>query len=654
MTAVHTERRLAAILITDVVGYSRMVSKDEAGTLRRLKALRRTVVDPRIAAAGGRIVKSTGDGVLVEFPSSVRAVACAVAIQRAAASRNANLPEREAMHMRIGINLGDVVAEPDGDLYGDGVNVAARLEPLAEPGGLCISRSIHDQVRDKLPFRFEDRGKLELKNIARPIGVFALSASAIAASPELPDENEPAYRSEPDSGAVRQRRALPAVAAGVLALCVAGGGLAWWTWSAKAPTADHTLAVQAGLPAKPMPPLSLVVLPFANLSSDPEQEFFADGLTEDLTTDVSHLAGSFVIARNTAFTYKGKSVDVKQLGRDLGVRYALEGSVRRSGEKVVLNAQLISTETGAHLWADRFEGDRSRLGELQAEFVARLARSLDVQLTQVESLRSMREHPDNPDAADLAMRGWAEINKPRSRETLGEAITYFEGSLRLDPTNGFAKLGLARALSLRVTTRWSSDPAVEIARADRIVTEYLAEHSNDAMAFYVKGDIYKYRKQFDQAIGLYMKAIDLDNNFAQAYAAIANVKILSGKSAEAFAYADKAIRLSPRDPVVKIWKYFICHANTHLARWEDAITTCNQAVAEGAFWQTYVDLAAAYSWTGQQAEAKAAVAELLKLMPGYTVEKWAKADWSDDPIFLKEYQRITDGLRKAGLPEGAT
>lgn len=384
-------RRLAAILVADIVGYSRLMGLDEAGTIRRLKALRRDLIDPAIKTAQGRIVKTMGDGLLVEFPSPLKAVSCAVRIQRAMTDWEPALPGDRRFKLRFGINLGDVVAQLDGDLFGDGVNVAARLEPLAEPGGLCVSRSVHEQVRDKLPFRFEDKGKLELKNIARPIGVFALSADAVQAL-VVPDDEDDDEEQAPDGShgqrsatflASRRRTLIPiALAASVVA--AAAGSYGWWVTQARAPSPENTLAVQNGLPPKPLPPLSLVVLPFANLSNDPEQEFFADGLTEDLTTDLSHLAGSFVIARNTAFTYKGKAVDVKQVGKDLGVRYVLEGSVRRTQDQIVLNAQLISTETGAHLWADRFEGERSRLGEIQAEFVARLARSLDVQLSQAE------------------------------------------------------------------------------------------------------------------------------------------------------------------------------------------------------------------------------------------------------------------------------
>jgi adenylate cyclase len=658
MATIHSERRLAAILITDVVGYSRMVSKDEAGTLHRLRALRREIIEPHIAAARGRIVKSTGDGVLAEFPSSVRAVNCAVSIQKAAATFNSDRPEAEAMHMRIGINLGDVVAEPDGDLFGDGVNVAARLEPLAEAGGLCISRSIHDQVRDKLPYRFDDHGKIELKNIARPVGVFALSAAAIAASPRQPEEDEPAKidQSDCEAGLATRRRlrwALPAIAAGVLALCAVGGGLSWWMGSARTPIADHTLAVQAGLPAKPLPPLSLVVLPFANLSNDPEQAFFADGLTEDLTTDVSHLAGSFVIARNTAFTYKSKAVDVKQLGRDLGVRYALEGSARRTGEQVVVNAQLISTETGAHIWADRFEGDRSRLGELQVEFVARLARSLDVQLTEAETLRIKRDHPDNPDAADLAMLGWADLNKPRSATNTRSAIEFFSRSLALEPKNLRALQGLARATIQLVTNRWTEDRSSDIKQAEQLANQIIAVAPNSAIAYFVKGDVYASKHDFDAAISMYDEAIKNDPNFPESYGKAGNTKILMGRAGEAFALIDKAIRISPQDGLLNIWYYQMCHAHTHLRNWSETISWCSRSIARGPYWIAYVDLATAYAWTGRDGEAHEAVEKLLELMPGYTVQKWANAGWSDNPRFLEEYAYIVEGLRRAGLPEGA-
>lgn len=659
-------RRLAAILIADIVGYSRLMGLDEAGTIRRLKVLRREVTDPAIKAAQGRIVKTMGDGFLVEFPSPLRAVSCAVRIQKAMAHWETNLPKDRRFQLRFGINVGDVVAQTDGDLFGDGVNVAARLEPLAEPGGLCVSRSVHDQVRDRLPFRFEDRGKLELKNIARPIGVFALSAYAIQALAMAEDEDDDAENT-PDANATvgppvppiapdpPRRFGLVGLASvvGVLALATVGVA-AWSMWPVQAPKAENTLAVQNGLPPKPLPSLSLVALPFANLSNDPEQEFFADGITEDLTTDLSHLAGSFVIARNTAFTYKGKSVDVKQVGKDLGVRYALEGSVRRTGDHVIINAQLISTETGAHIWADRFEGERNRLGELQTEFVARLARSLDVQLTQAEGLRVLREQSNNPSAADLAMIGFSIYNRPRTKQTLNEARRIFERSLEVDPNLMQGHLGLARTAVATVVSRWSDDVPADITLAERNIAAVLAVDSNNAVARLVKGDILRAKRELEAAEIEYQASIDNDRNLAVAYATAGLTKILSGKAAEARPLVSNAMRLSPRDPQTNLWKYWMCHSYIHQAQWKEGVAWCERSVADTPFWQAYIDIAAANAWLGRQDKAKDAVDQILKLMPGYTVQKWVRADFSRNPIFLKEYQLIIEGLRMAGLPEGLT
>ena len=428
----------------------------------------------------------------------------------------------------------------------------------------------------------------------------------------------------------------------------------WSLWPRATPQAETTLAVQNGLPPKPLPPLSLVVLPFANLSTDPEQDFFADGLTEDLTTDLSHLTGSFVIARNTAFTYKGRAVDVKQVGRDLGVRYALEGSVRRTGDHVALNAQLISTETGAHLWADRFEGQRSRLGEIQAEFVARLARSLDVQLTQAESLRIIHERSSNPSAADLSMQGWAVYNRKRTKENIESARKIFSKSLSIDGELLSGKIGLARSLSTLVASRWSDDIQSDLKTADQLISPVLILDPNNAVAHLVKGDIHRMRRELDQAQSEYQTAIENDRNLAAAYATAGLTKILEGHSGEARPLVSEALRLSPRDPLINIWKFWMCHAYTHEAQWKSAVLWCNRSVADGPYWMAYIDLAASSAWLGQKEEARHAVEELIRLMPGYTVQKWAHADWSRNPTFLVEYQKIVEGLRMAGLQEGET
>ena len=398
------------------------------------RKLRSDLIDPTIAVHNGRIVKRTGDGSIVEFRSVVDAVRCAIEVQNAMVERNAGVPPERRIEFRIGIHLGDIVEESDGDLMGDGVNIAARLEGVCEPGGICLSEDAYRQVRDKLKLEFVDLGEKQLKNITRPVRAYGLSAAAIAAS----TDQQLSKRSPAASG--RMGWAAVIAACGVAAL--AAGWFGWRTW-----LPARTLEVSASDSLKTAPRLSLVVLPFENLSGDKEQDYFADGLTDDLTTDLSHLAGSFVIARNTAFTYKGKAVDARQIGRELGVRYVLEGSVRRVGEKVTVNVQLISTDTGAHVWADRFDGERSKLSQLQVDFVARLAGSLDVELVRAEALRAMRERPNNPDAVDLSMRGWMErYRNMTSRTNEDAAVGLFERALAVDPHLVRAMVGLAQTL----------------------------------------------------------------------------------------------------------------------------------------------------------------------------------------------------------------
>ena len=375
----RVERRLAAILAADVAGYSRLMGVDEEGTHERTKEHLRELVDPKIEQHRGRIVKNTGDGLLAEFPSVVDAVRCAVEVQRGMVEREPEMPDERRIRFRIGVNLGDVIVE-EHDVFGDGVNVAARLEALAEPGGICISRMVRDQIRDKLPYPFEDGGEQRVKNIARPVRIYALRPKAVA---DLPASMLSPAMSIPQ----------PVIA----------------------------------------PRLSIVVLPLTNLSDDREQEYFADGITDDLTTDLSRISGSFVIARNTAFTYKGKPVDVKQVGRELGVRYVLEGSVRRTGHQVRVNAQLVDAETGAHLWADRFDTNRVNLPEAQDAIVGRIARTLNVELLEDAGRRIERERMADPDARDLVMYGRALFNRPYSVATFQEAQRAYEQALEKDP-----------------------------------------------------------------------------------------------------------------------------------------------------------------------------------------------------------------------------
>jgi len=434
-------RRLTAILAADVAGYSRLMGADEEGTHERLKAHLEQLINPRIAGHRGRIVKTTGDGILAEFASVVDAVRCATEIQRAMIDRDAQLSEERRIRLRIGINLGDVIAEGE-DIFGDGVNVAARLEALAEPGGICVSGAVHDQIRDKLPYPFDDLGEQGVKNIARPVRVYALRPDSVA---DLP--------------------------------------------ASSAPTASIPQPAAA-------PRLSIVVLPFANLSNDPEQQYFADGITEDLTTDLSRIDGSFVISRNTAFTYRDKPIDTKQIGRELGVRYVLEGSVRRAGNQVRVNAQLIDAESDAHLWAERFDRDTSDLFALQDEITSRIAVTLDLELVGAEAVRPT-EHPV---ALDYILRGRAARLKPPSRENRAEAIGLFERALALDPQSVEAQSRLATALAARVLDNMTDMAAADILRAKCLAGLALAASSRSPLAHFAKGQVLRAQGRPEEAI----------------------------------------------------------------------------------------------------------------------------------------------------------
>ncbi len=630
-------RKLAAIVVADVVGYSRLAGADEDRTLARLRGLRSDLIDPAIAAHHGRIIKRTGDGSIIEFRSVVDAVRCALEVQTGTVERNAGLPPDRRIEFRIGIHLGDVVEEADGDLMGDGVNVAARLEGICEPGGVCLSEDAYRHVKSRLELQVADLGPQSLKNIAEPVRAYLLrqSASAMPKSPQAPAK----------TGGNWAR--WPALAAALALLLLAAAAFVWR--AGYAPLIAASIDDRLGN----APRLSIVVLPFENLSGDKEQDYFADGITDDLTTDLSHLADSFVISRGTAFTYKGKPVDAKGIGRELGVRYLLEGSVRRLGEKVEINAQLISTETGAHVWADRFEGERSKLGELQVEFVSRLANSLGAELVKAEALRAGRERPGNPDAADLAMQANVKLYRPDSKATLNDAIALSESALALDPQNMRALTVLASALNYRVANQWSEDPAGDIAGTEKLVNSALALQPDDPSAHMAKADLFFNKRQWRAAISQAEAALADNPNYADARAKGSFWNVFLGHSQDGFVGIETALRLSPRDPAVPQWQLFMCHLHNHLGQWEQAIEWCNKAVAGGnqSFFPL-VDLAAAYTWTGQDKEAKETVAQLRKLYPDFTVQTWAGIHWSDDATFNAQYQRIVEGLRKAGVPGG--
>jgi adenylate cyclase len=628
-------RRLAAILAADIAGYSRLMHEDDAATVRDLKA-HQSVILPLIGRHGGRIIDTAGDGILAEFPSVIGATECAVEVQTVMAERNEGVPESRRMLFRIGINLGDVIHD-ESRIYGDGINIAARLEALAEPGGVLASNTVYDQVRGKLPLRFEDLGERQVKNIEQPVRIYRLhipgsSSAAVATPVRRPTTTD------------RRRWTVWGMAAALLTLL--GAGAAWWMVSPFFPgqRADSTEA----------PRLSIVVLPFTNLSGDPSQDYFADGITEDLTSDLSRIAGSFVISRNTAFTFKGKAVDARQIGRELGVRYVLEGSVRRMGGTVRVNAELIDAGTGAHLWSEQMDVDQHAVATSQDNLgiANRLARMLSVELVNVEGRRVPRA---NPDAVDLTMRGWSVLyGGPTNKDDVQRFVTLFEDALRIDPANGQARVGLAQALIIIYRNRWDPQPAQVLARADEAATRAISTAPNYAHAHSVKAEVLGLSNRFDAALATYDRAIALDRNHAVAYVGRARNLIVIGRAAEALAPVEKAIRLSPRDPELYVWYFVLCHAHTHLARDTSAIEWCNKSIATGqTFWFAYVDLASAYAWRGQKADAAAAVAELLKLRPGYTVQRMEQegSGVSDNPAFRREYQRIVEGARKAGLPE---
>ncbi len=624
------KRRLAAILAADIAGYSRLMHEDEAATVRDLKS-HQTAILPLIGRHGGRIIDTAGDGILAEFPSVIGATECAVEIQTSMAGRNEAVPEARRMLFRIGINVGDVIHD-ETRVYGDGINIAARLEALAEPGGVLVSSAVYDQVRGKLPLTFEDVGERQLKNIEQAVRTYRLHIPGASSTTAGPHGRRPFTTA-------RRRWIVPGVAA-CLVLLAAGG--AWWMSSRFVP-ADGTEA----------PRLSIVVLPFTNLSGDPSQEYFADGITEDLTTDVSRIAGSFVISRNTAFTFKGKAVDARQIGRELGIRYVLEGSVRRMGGTVRVNAQLIDAGTGAHLWAEQIDVEQGTLAAAQDNFgiASRLARTLSVELVNVEGRRTQRA---TPDAVDLTMRGWSALNAAPNRDDVQRSVTRFEEALRIDPDNSQASVGLAQALTLISRNRWDPEPAKVLARAEDAVTRAIATAPDYAQAHYVKAEVLQMSNRFDAALATYDRAIALDRNHAAAHVGRGRNLIGMGRAAEAFAPVERAMRLSPRDPDLYVWYFVLCHASSHLARDAAAIDWCNKSLATGKkFWFAYVDLASAYAWRGQQAEAAAVVADLLKLRPGYSVQTLEQEGFafSANPTFRSEYQRILEGARRAGLPE---
>jgi TolB-like protein/class 3 adenylate cyclase/Flp pilus assembly protein TadD len=586
-------RKLAAILVSDVVGYSRLTGADEDRILARLRTLRSDLIDPTIAVHHGRVVKRTGDGSIIEFRSVVDAVRCAIEVQSGMVERNMGVPAERRIEYRLGIHLGDVVEEADGDLMGDGVNVAARLEAIAEPGGICLSEDAWRQVRDRLKEPFTDLGEKTFKNIARPVRVYALTSDSARAAPALTPS-----------------------------------------------------------PEKLAPPrLSLVVLPFANIGGDSEQEYFADGVTESLTTDLSRISGAFVIGRSTAFSYKGKSPDLRQIGSELNVRYILEGSVQRAGSRMRVNVQLIEAETGAHLWAERFDKPVADLFDMQDEIVSHLANRLGQELARAEARRA--ERVANPDSMDHYFLGLAFINKSHTAELLDQARIHFDRALDIDPDNVDALVRRAWVDLVSVGTYLSEDRAKRLKSAESDLRKALKLRPNYANAHHVLGGLRMYSNRAVQGIAECERALAIDRNLATAHAWIGLGKIFSGRCEETEAHILEALRISPRDTLAWAWMAFVGIAKLYVGRDEEAVVWLNRSIEmnpSAPIVQFY--LASALARGGRLEEAREAARAGLELNPSFTLARFRCIAFSDNPAYLAGRERVYEGLRRAGVPEG--
>ena len=577
-------RRLAAILAADVAGYSRLMGADEEGTLEALKAIRRELSDPKVKEHRGRIVNTTGDGLLIEFASVVDAVRCAVDVQRAMAERNADVPSDRRIELRMGINLGDIIKDGR-DIFGDGVNVAARLEALAEPGGICVSRVVRDQVRDKLAFSFEDMGEQQVKNIARPVHVYRVLIDKPASAKAL----------------------LP-------------------------------------LPDKP----SIAVLPFQNMTGDAEQDYFVDGVVEEIITAISRLPWLFVIARNSSFTYKGRAVDVKQVARELGVRYVLEGSVRKGGNKVRITGQLIDAASGAHIWADRFDGALDDIFELQDQVASGVVGAIEPKLRSAEIERAIRKPTENLGAYDLYLRALAQFWK-WTPDGWSEAVDLLRRALDIDPSYATAAGLFAWCRVVEQTRRLVS--AQERDEASRFARLAVEKGNEDPDALWMGGwGMLMLAGEHAAGMSAMERSLALNPNSALASCFFGWAQSYRHQSQRAIEALERARRLSPLDPQPWVFYGGLAHAHFAAGRWGEAIEWADRALHAQPRMTAVVGVkAAACSHLGRAEEARAYVSRYLELRPGSTIGNvGGYVRTAVSPEFRAAY---TDGLRKAGMPE---
>jgi TolB-like protein/class 3 adenylate cyclase len=586
----RVERRLSAILAADVAGYSHLMHNDEEATHARLTKLLSEAVEPSIAQHGGRIVKSTGDGFLAEFRSAVDAVRAATQFQERVLDLTIDDADEKRLAFRVGINIGDVIVEPH-DIFGDGVNTAARLEGIAEPGGICISSSAYEQVIGKVAVEFTDLGEQSLKNIARPVRAYAL----------VPKGSGGATSAGETSGPHSARR------------------------------------------------LSIVVLPFANLGGDPEQDYFVDGITESLTTDLSRINGSFVIARNTAFTFKGKAMDVQKLGRELNVRYVLEGSVQRGGNRLRVNVQLIDVETGNHLWAERFDKPITDLFDMQDEIVSSLANALNAQLIEAEARRAARSL--HPDAMDLVFQGRSCWNSGMTPEHMAQARGFLERALTLDPGNMEALVGMAVVDLASAAFYIVNDRDACFAAAEATLIKALSMSPQHARAHLFLGAVQISTKRAAQGIRECERALALDRNLADAHGFIGCAKVLIGRGEEAEAHIQDAFRLSPRDTGAYRWMHYAGLAKLVLGADAEAVSWLRRCLeANRNYPLAHFHLAAALALLGSLEEARDAARAGLALHPTFTIRR-TRGRMSDDLTFRAGSKRVLEGMRAAGVPE---
>jgi len=621
------KRRLSAIFAADMVGYSRLMEADEVGTIQRQKVHRAELINPKFEEFHGRIVKEMGDGILTEFPSVVEAVQCAVAVQREMSDREADVSEDRRIVYRIGINLGDIVIQGD-DIFGDGVNVAARLEQLAEPGGICISGTAYDHLKSKVEVGYESLGDVRVKNIKQ-----AVRAYRVLTDPDHVGETIGEKRLK---FAISHR--IAAIAAVLLIAIVAIG--TWWQLQQPDTEPVDALNMDIGLPDKP----TIAVLPFSNLSGEEDQEYFSDGMTEDLITDLSQISGLFVIARNSVFTYKDKAVNVQQVGSELGVKYVLEGSVRKIGDRVRINAQLIDTQTGGHLWASRYDRKLKDIFALQDEVITKIIEALTITLKPDEKERLSVSVQVVPEAYDVLLRGLEKLRR-FSKETNLEAREYFEQAIGIDPTLARAHADLALTYLIETEQNWSSDSGHSIETALIIAEHALSLDESIAQVHFVLANIYYNLRRLDDAVAAAKYSIGLDPNYADGYTVLAIILNYYGKPNEGLASIKNAMNLSPSKPFFYVWVEG--QSQYLLGDYERAALLFEQvAESNPEFSVAHKMLAATYIELGRIEDAEWAAIELLTIAPNFTLaDENARIPYKERRV----RERYIESLRKAGI-----